>query len=251
MPYERTQRRNPHKLTINQHVFPAASIARFAQKDGRVSVFLREQEKTLRLPPRDVLFCAKRVWNQTSENGFMRKVECTFQTLAERILNGTFSLGPTENQTISRFYSLCRLRAEARQTPPADIQINGVQPGRPLTKNEEEMLEKNGYVSARGTTMPSRHMAGLRIQILLSRLYPQETTWAAVYSRTIEFIVPDSFCEIGIVSLSPNCCLVANVEGGEISSDNAIEINRIAIDKSSTYYFAQDLAKCGACHRLD
>ena len=246
MGHEKTQRGNPHKLTINQHVFPAASIERFTQKDGLVSVYLREQQKTLRLFPRDVIFCAKRIWNQTAEQGFMRKIEGSFQVLAERILNGTLNFGPTENRTISHFYSLCRLRAESRQFRSPDIQIKGVLPGKTLNKNEEENLEKNGYIFSRGTTMPGRQIEGIRIHVLLSRMCAQDTTWAAVYSKTIEFIVPDSFCEIGIVPLSPNCCLVANVESGEISSDNAIEINRIAIDKSSKYYFAKDFAKCGA-----
>jgi len=123
--------------------------------------------------------------------------------------------------------------------------MKAVLPGNALTKDQEEMLEKNGYTFTRGTTLPSRHMAGIRIQALMSRLCAPGTTWAVVYSRAIEFIVPDSFCEIGIVPLSPNYCFVANQGGGEISSGNAIEINRIAIDKSSKYYFARDFAKCG------
>ncbi|MHB1677819.1 MAG: hypothetical protein ACYCSS_09825 [Sulfuriferula sp.] len=114
-----------------------------------------------------------------------------------------------------------------------------------MTQNQEETLEKNGYIFARGTTMPSRHMVSIRIQVLLDRVCAPETTWAVVYSRAIEFIAPDSFCEIGIIPVSPNWCFVANQVGGEISSDNAIEINRLAIDKSSKYYFARDFEKCG------
>jgi hypothetical protein len=247
MRHERTQPGNPHKLTINQHVFPAASIARFAQKDGFVTVYLYEQRKTVRLSPKNELFCAKRVWNQASEHGFMSEVEEAFQELANKILGGAFglSIGATENRIVSQFYALCRLRDEAKKTPPPDAKMKSVSPEYTLTKNEEETLENNGYIFARGTTMPSRHMASIRIQVLLDILCVPETTWAVVYSREIEFIAPDSFCEIGIVPLSKNYCLVANQEGGEISSDNAIEINRIAIDKSFTYYFAHDFAKCG------
>lgn len=245
MSHERTQRGNPHRLTINQHVFPAASIARFTQEDGLVSVYLREHRKTVRLSPTNVLFCARRVWNQASEQGFMKKIEDAFQVLADCILDHTFDLGPAENRIASQFYALCRLRAEAKRVSRPDVQLKGVLPGNALTKNEEESLENNGYIFVRGTTIPSRHMASIRIQVLLDRLCPQKTTWAVAYSRAIEFIVPDSFCEIGIIPLSPNCCLVANHEGGEISSDNAVEINRLAIDKSFMYYFAYDFAKCG------
>jgi hypothetical protein len=177
----------------------------------------------------------------------MGRVEGDFQKLANHILDGTIgrSLGPTENRIVSQFYALCRLRAEARQAPPQDVQMNGVLAGSVLTKNQEEILEKNGYIFARGTTMPSRHMASIRIQVLLDRVCAPETTWAVVYSRVIEFLVPDSFREIGIVPLSPNYCLVANQGGGEISSDNAIEISRMAIEQSSKYYFARDFSKCG------
>lgn len=242
---EPTQPGNPNQFTIKQHVLPVASIARFAHDDGLVSVKLLAYGKVVRLPPKNVLFCARRVWNQASEQGFMRQIEGEFQALAERILRNAISIEPPDNRVISRFYWLCRLRAEARRFPSPDAKMKGVLPGGKLTKNEEEMLEKNGYIFTRGTTVPGRHMASIRIQVLLDRLCAPDTTWALVYSRNIEFVVPDDFGQIGIVPLSPNRCLVANVEGGEISADNAIEINHTAIDKSSTYYFAQDLERCG------
>lgn len=247
MSYERTQHGNPHGLTINQHVLPKESIARFSQKDGFVSVFLLKQKKTFRLSPKDALFCAMRVWNQASEHGFMRKVEDDFQALANDILSDRIDCNfcPSENLIISHFHALCRMRAEARQTPHPDVQIQGVAPGSALTKDQEEVLEKNGYIFPRGTTIPGRHIESLRIQMLFARLCAPETTWAVVYSRMIEFLVPDSFREIGIVPLAPNCCLVANQIGGEISPDNAIRINRIAVAHSSTYYFARDFTKCG------
>jgi len=247
MHHETTQRGNPHGLTINQHVFPVASIARFTQENGLVSVYLHEQRKTISCSPKNDLFCAKRVWNQTSEHGFMGRIESGFQKLANHILNGGIghSLDPTECKIVSQFYALCRLRTEARQASPQDAQMKGVIPGSELTKDQEEILEKNGYIFARGTTMLSRHIASIRIQILLGRVCAPGTTWAVVYSRAIEFLVPDSFREIGIVPLSPNYCLVSHQSGGEISSDNATEINRMAIGQSSKYYFARDFAKCG------
>lgn len=247
MPHEKTQRKNPHGLTVNQHVFPKESIERFTQDDGFVSVHLHQGNRTVPLRPNNARFCAKRVWNQAAEQGFMKKIEDDFQSLAQQILDGSINLPltPSEHTAVSEFYALCRLRAEARLARPTDIQINGVLPESALTKDQEEILEKNGYCFARGTTFPGRHIASIRIQMLLSRLCAPETTWAVVHSRTVEFLVPDSFREIGVVPLSPNYCLVANQIGGEITADNAIEINRIAIAQSSDYYFARDLAKCG------
>lgn len=247
MSHEKTQSGNPHKLTIKQHIFPAASIVRFAQEDGYVAVYLQEQQKIVPLKPTDELFCAERAWNQAAERGFMRKIETAFQKLAEQILTETFDsiLGFSENRIISEFYALCRLRDEVKQSPPQDVQIKNVLPENTLTKNQEEILENKGYIFARGSTMLSRHLASIRIRTLLDRLCEPETTWAIIYSREIEFIVPDSFREIGIVPISKNYCLVANHVSGEISSDNAIEINRIAVNNSLKYYFAHDLTKCG------
>lgn len=93
--------------------------------------------------------------------------------------------------------------------------------------------------------MPSRHVTSAIIQAYAGRLCNPETTWGVIYSRDIEFVVPDSFCDVGIVSLSPNYCLVANQKNGEISADNAIAINQIAVKKSFKYYFARDFSKCG------
>lgn len=247
MSHEKTQSGNPLKLTINQHTFPAASIVRFAREDGYVSVHLLEQQKIVRLKPKDKLFCAERAWNQAVEVGLMKNVEVAFQKLANQILTENFgsTLDSKENRTISHFYALCRLRDEVKQFPPQDIQMNNLLPETTLTKNEEEILESNGYIFARGLVMLSRHLASIRIRALLDRLCDPETTWAIIYSREIEFIAPDSFREIGIVPLSKNYCLVANHLSGEISSDNAIEINRIAVNSSLKYYFAHDLTKCG------
>ena len=247
MRYERTQSGNPHRLTINQHVFPKASIARFAQDDGLVAICLLEQQRTVRLPPQDPVFCARRAWNQTTEHGLMKQLEDAFQRVAKRVLERTtiLPLNPSENGMVSQFYALVRLRADAKRKPQTDIKIKAVLPGETLSTNEEELLEKNGYIFTRGTSMPSRHMESIRIQVLLSRLCPPDTVWAPIYSRAIEFLVPDSFREIGIVPVSPQLCLVANSKGGEVLPANAISINRLAIDKASKYYFARDLSLFG------
>src|SRR5207302_8582442 len=79
---ERPQEGNPHRLTIRQHTFPRASIARFANSDGRVSVRHIKSER-FRVKPDHDLFCAMRVWDQRAEAGFHEKIEKPFQSLAE------------------------------------------------------------------------------------------------------------------------------------------------------------------------
>ena len=177
----------------------------------------------------------------------MKKIEDAFQDLAEQILDGSMShvLAPTEHEIVSNFYALCRLRANLRLAPPPDVQMKGVLPESYLSKDQEEILEKKGYIFARGATMLGRHIASIQIQASLYRLCAPETTWAIIYSRDVEFVVHDSFFEITVVPLSPNYCLVANQRSGEISSDNAVAINQLAIQRSSEYYFSRDFLKCG------
>ena len=48
MKYEKTEKGNPHNLTINQHCFPSRSIERFSNNDGCVEVHRIIPEKKLR-----------------------------------------------------------------------------------------------------------------------------------------------------------------------------------------------------------
>lgn len=52
--YEKTQKKNPHSLTIDQHVWPAASIARFANISGVVDVLDKLQQSRRTAAPNDV-----------------------------------------------------------------------------------------------------------------------------------------------------------------------------------------------------
>ena len=66
---ERTRPRNPNRLTVDQHVFPSRSISRFVGEDGRVSVNDIRRGKVIRVKPDNVLFCARRAWDQRTEAG--------------------------------------------------------------------------------------------------------------------------------------------------------------------------------------
>ena len=62
---ERTQKGNPHRLTREQHIIPAATLRRFTQSDGRVEVHFRDG-RIAKLPVNDQLFCVDRLWDQRS-----------------------------------------------------------------------------------------------------------------------------------------------------------------------------------------
>jgi hypothetical protein len=76
---ERPQKKNRRFLTVNQHVFPLACIARFTDADGRVSLHDLTRSVERRAKPDDDIFCAKRAWDQRTERG-MKKTEDEFQS---------------------------------------------------------------------------------------------------------------------------------------------------------------------------
>lgn len=242
MKHAKPQAGNPHKITVKQHVLPRKSIARFAASDGLVSVYLCKNRKIVRLAAKDVLFCVRRVWHQNAEVGYFKKIEDSFQSLCEQILGGdTYNQSSKNNEIISLFYSLWRLRAELKSAPLGSIKSPLDLPGSELTKDEEEILEKNGCFFYTKNGMSSQQHAAMALQIGVTRLIPLDTEWGLAQSASLEFIVPDSFGDIGIVPLSPTLCFVANAPSGNITDDNVAIINKIAIEKSTEYYFARIL----------
>jgi hypothetical protein len=113
MTFEPPQKGNPHQLTVNQHTFPSASIARFANEKGAVQVLRKASVTHFHAKPADRIFCAQRVWDQQAEGGFMKGIEDAFQELASAILDDpAFRLGSQHFAVINEFYCLWNIRAQ-------------------------------------------------------------------------------------------------------------------------------------------
>jgi hypothetical protein len=80
--FERPQKGNPRHLTVKQHVWPFESIRRFANSKGVVCLYYKPRDKTRWAKPNDPLFCARRVWDQRAETGYMKRIEDAFQAVA-------------------------------------------------------------------------------------------------------------------------------------------------------------------------
>jgi hypothetical protein len=162
--YEEVQSGNTHRLTVKQHVFPVASIRRFGDPDGRVLLFDLKRDKSRWTTPDDQVFCARRVWDQRAEAGYMRGIEDPFQALAERVIADPGQvLSPKDDAIARRFFALWRCRAAYRYAPEGDIPINGVE-GQNLSKGQEELMERRWGGFARPSGVPARQMYGLQIQ---------------------------------------------------------------------------------------
>ena len=244
---ERTRRRNPSGLVCNQHVFPVRSIARFAGPDGRVAVQDLDRAKARRAKPQDTLLYARRAWDQRAETGYMKAIEDDFQTLADAIIDGNATVStPEQKVVVERMFALWYMRARYRELGPQAIKLNGVA-GDALTPEQEETLEKKGYLFARsGGLMPARQLNGLWLQRRIHG-YAQALgaieRWGVVTPQAGEFLVTDVPLHT-ILPLTPTLALAASSKDGTILRDNLAELNRVMMAGSERSYFARDLTAC-------
>jgi hypothetical protein len=163
--YEKTQKGNPHCLPIRQHVFPHASIARFADKNGLVSLHRLATGQERLATPSDDIFCAMRAWDTRAEFGYMKQIEDQFQELASRIIKKSVAkIEGADKHKVDQFFSLWKMRAIFRAKEVGDVKFNGI-PGERFTKDQEEMFEKTGILFVReGGVMSGHRVHGMQIQ---------------------------------------------------------------------------------------
>jgi hypothetical protein len=186
MKYPKTQKGNPHQLTIEQHIFPRRSLERFADEpDGRIAV--RRPPGSLeevRVRPSAAFFNAQRVWDHGAESGFMKKIEDQFQAVAEQITVTQRRLAQEQHGIVSDFYALWYARATLKANPIADQPLHGiVGKERRNSLNDQEMLEKNDILFINEDfTLPGRMIASVQIWTLITnyrKTYPGQR-WGIV-----------------------------------------------------------------------
>lgn len=248
MKYEKPQKGNPHGLTINQHSFPVASIMRFAKADGCVSVYLIKQNKEISAKPDDQLFCAKRTFNQHAESGYMKEIEDKYQVLAEAVVSWSVkTITAKERPIVTDMFAILNIRAHRRENPIEGYKIDVIDLARHYTKNEQEQLEKNHIEFIKSNfSIPDRHLSYLHglINLIEVRKQMNDSQWGILRSSNGQFIVPDNFSNGMILPVSPTICFYSQRNDDVIGVDEVAEINKLAIDSSKNYFFANDLSKC-------
>ena len=246
---EKTQPMNPHGLTINQHVLPVKTIERFAGVDRRVAVIFKEGRRSSeidRLSPKNILFCAKRVWNQRSEDIAKKTYEDPFQDLAERVIAGTTQcLDPKDNVIATCFFGLWVTRFLARKAPPQDKPVFGVTGIE--SQDLRERLER-GRVSFVNPdrTISGRHLADMEIQKGIDKILMDYANWSwgIVEAQELEFVVPD--CPgVMYLPISPMIALLANDQqfhGKACFSGKEVKrLNKVLFGVTNRYLFANSL----------
>jgi hypothetical protein len=243
---EKTQKNNPHQLTIYQHVYPKACIDWFADLDGLIQLFDVTLGCKRSCKSSDKIFCARRVWDQRSESGYMKRIEDEFHELASLIRLDPFkSISPEEMGIINYFYALWLVRSECKNKKTQDHKFNLIT-GSGLSNDQEEVLEKSGVLYIRdGGIVPSRFLNGLQLQLMIDNHCKtlRSTNWKVIQSTGGDFIVPDSPTSL-FIPIGPDLALIHADQGGLIDSKSIGNINKFHWDKAEKYIFSRDFHNC-------
>ena len=243
---------NPHELTINQHIFPKKSIDRFCNQKGLLQV-KRDNKIFDTNSDNDGIFCAKRVWDQRAESGYMKTIEDEFQELAERIVLNPFlvKISSAENRIITKFYALWICRYFYSKNPEAAIQIFANRDDyRGFDKQDSEGLEKLGGIVIAGNSISSRHTTGMMIYDQVTNIYSNlisNSNWGVLISgdeNKYEFLVPDCFRLFTAIPLTPKLCLYSQTETKIIDDEDVRKVNSFAVSSAIDYVFSKNLSKC-------
>ncbi len=241
------QKGNPHEITVHQHVFPAASIWRFQQRE-RVHLFDIQRGKGRFARSNDKIFCADRAWSQGTETEIMKPIEDGFQEIADRIqLCGQANLDDKELEAIGVFYSLWQARAEHRHLLEQDLKPEGVVEGRNVFSiDEQERLEKRGaFVILGDGTLPMRYANSIIVTLSIYKHKARlpSKSWGLIKASEGEFCVPDRPAH-GVIPLTPSLALGFGSPSGEITNDDLADLNRRMFVSAEECVFARDLTKC-------
>jgi hypothetical protein len=246
MRIEPIQPGNPHKLTLKQHVFPMASIRRFANARGKLHIWSVGDTKPHWTGPKDPILYGRRLWDERAEKGYMKDIEDEYQAVADKIVGGASSLTAAQVLVVTRFFALWTLRAQTPQNGVPEQVINLVA-GETLTLDERERLEQLGCLYIRDDqTMPGRVLAGMQIQMQIDVICHQfqGRRWGIIRAVDGEFTCPDTFDRLAAIPVNPSICLYRGHSDTMISKQQVQAANQFARSVAKRYYMARDFAAC-------
>jgi len=233
---EPTQPRNPHELTLQQHVHSRWCISRFADGSGCVSVLRRAQPVPFPKKPEDEIFCAKRVWDQQTEAGFFKKIEDAFhREVSESLRLGTIS----DHAAVTEYLAVWEVRSRLSEDPPNDVELAG--PGEPpLSKDQEEVIERKWGKFQRGTSLPGRFFAHARAIRLVDEIMSVYggIRWGLARVRSVPgLICPDRPASQAYIPIDRKHALVAEWQDRRIGPDDVARWNRDSWSQSRDLVF--------------
>lgn len=243
--HQATQPGNPHNLTIDQHVMPRRSIARFTE-NGVVKVVSLPYGTVRDRHPRHEVFCVKRLWDQRAETTGSHQIEEAYQHIADAAVHGCRTFSDEQHEAITEMFFLWKARFETKGEDREDIYANGVT-GRVLDLDQQEILESKGYIYLLdGGRMPRRFMNGISLRIRMDndRIRSGSIEWGILEASDCEFIVPDTTGNTKLMPISPKLCFAGDMGCHSLNFDAVAKTNALLRSLAVGYYFAKNLDRC-------
>lgn len=244
MDYEKPQPKNPHRLTVNQHIIPKSLISGFCNQRKQVMLYSKRLGKIINIDPAASIFCGKRVWDQRSE-WVGKQVEDLFSALVKRVLHDEkYLLSEADKLAVAEFYGLRRSRHRFLINPIPDYTINA-RPAVIYDIDGLENLESNHIFAIRGDgSVPGRLLTGMQIGLEIDRFVGavRNKDWGILRTSSEQFIFPDTFGEYLIVPISPAVAIAAGCKNTWLSKRDVEMINNHALESYHDYYFAENFS---------
>jgi hypothetical protein len=207
------QKGNPHELTRRQHILPVASIDRFCDAKGLVTVVPKSGIAEYKVRCEDPRFTVHRAWDQKSEDLAKTEYEDPFQAVAKELRSPMLrALSPSESAIVSNMYGLWRIRSILADETHDEIELVGMLGPRNIdnqwSQDEGEQLERGWspvLAGAHPVVVAKRFFAWPRIttDIMRTLAYCRDRKWALIDSLDGEFCVSDRAPSQVVMPLTP------------------------------------------------
>ena len=240
--YEDTTKGNPYKLTKYQHIQSAHSISKFYNDLGKIELYDLKKCEKRNLTKTAKVFCAKRIWDQNAESGFMVKIEKEYHSELDKLNN----FEKRNHISITKYYLLWQYRFIFSFKKNDDIKLNNIS-GDNFSKLKEEEIEsygaaftkKDGYIS-------SRFINGVQIQAaIMNKMQAlRNITWGLIRLKKHQFLVSDNYVDHLYFPINPEMAYMANIQNCYISENDLRKLNKMSLKLAKNYYFGCCLSDC-------
>jgi hypothetical protein len=238
--YETTTKGNPQRITLNQHVIPRRYIEAFTDDNDLVEVLCVDNNIKFKANPQSTVFCAKRVWDQKAENGWMKDIEDTFHRAVSVYFNEDV---PIPNQIATDFFLLWHIRSILAKNPPQPGKIVGISP-EDFAKEQAEILERKGYIYIdKEQTLKSRFIASIQARIQLDRLRQEHANivWSLAISLRRPFLISKHCPQYRYLPLNANTALFGNSHSRECPPEYTLQMNKCILDDEEQIVFSRSI----------
>jgi len=231
------------QLTKRQHTIPRRSIGRFYNGSCSVWVKLRSG-KIFNARSDNEVFCAKRAWEERSENGHKINIEDVFQEVADKICSGEVTtLNQARSDCVSAMFALWIARSHLAEKPLPGVsaetlyglsteELRDSNLVKSWNPDERDQLEKAGrIVNDPDGAIPGRMQAWpFMMQRYIGPICAKlrGIRWGILRAEEDEFLLPDRIREHCLLPLSPKILLVAGHSDDVLAAAGVAKINQIA-----------------------